>query len=383
MQAHVRDARGLAFSSDGKWLVTSGGGSAVRIWDATTGKDLQAFHGHDGTAYSVAVSRDGKRIASGANDQLVKLWDVNSGQEIRTMRFGEQVRSVAFSPHGRQIAAAGNEGAVRIWDASDAGPASGQREALGMVIGMIETGLSKGEVDAQIKTDETISEAVRDTACRILKAYPLDEFAARNGERLARGGDWEKAAVQFTRACEAAPDDFHHWYSAALCELRFGRQDQYERTCRTMYERFKDDRRVVCNCRLLGICLLSPDAGVPLTKLEPLASRIQQAYMEFAKHGPARERSTYDLALFAYRRGNMAEAEVLLKEDLGAEINPSWYYLLAQVMIGQRQRSAAIEFFDQGRDLEASMAGGWIGPAVRHILCEQAHRAIEATANVR
>ena len=42
--------------------------------------------GHAGWVRSVAFSPDGKRVISGSDDNLVKIWDAESGAEVRSKR---------------------------------------------------------------------------------------------------------------------------------------------------------------------------------------------------------------------------------------------------------------------------------------------------------
>ena len=41
--------------------------------------------GHSGSVYSVAYSPDGKHIVSGSCDKSVKIWDAHSGKEVRVV----------------------------------------------------------------------------------------------------------------------------------------------------------------------------------------------------------------------------------------------------------------------------------------------------------
>ena len=41
--------------------------------------------GHSGPVYSVAYSPDGKHIVSGSCDKSVKIWDAHSGKEVRVV----------------------------------------------------------------------------------------------------------------------------------------------------------------------------------------------------------------------------------------------------------------------------------------------------------
>jgi WD40 repeat protein len=38
--------------------------------------------GHSGEVNSIAFSSDGKRIVSGSHDMLVKIWDADTGAEV-------------------------------------------------------------------------------------------------------------------------------------------------------------------------------------------------------------------------------------------------------------------------------------------------------------
>jgi WD40 repeat protein len=52
----------------------------VRIWDASTGAELNVLKGHTSWVNSVAISRDGMRIVSGSYDKTVRIWDASQVQ---------------------------------------------------------------------------------------------------------------------------------------------------------------------------------------------------------------------------------------------------------------------------------------------------------------
>jgi WD40 repeat protein len=52
----------------------------IKIWDANTGDVTLTLYGHTERIITVAFSLDGKRIVSAAFDGTVRTWDARSGQ---------------------------------------------------------------------------------------------------------------------------------------------------------------------------------------------------------------------------------------------------------------------------------------------------------------
>jgi WD40 repeat protein len=106
----------VAYSPDGKQVLTGGFDHLVRLWDIETGMELHEFSGHTDPIISVAFSPDGKNALSGSADGTARLWDVTTGVELR--RFGGHTSGVevaAFSPDGKYVLTGSDDGAARLW----------------------------------------------------------------------------------------------------------------------------------------------------------------------------------------------------------------------------------------------------------------------------
>lgn len=124
---HPFPAISVAFAPDGKTFASVSEGFApgrnperlVILWDAATGRELRAFTGHTAGVLSVAFSRDGKQIVTGSRDKTLRLWNVATGQQVRSFTgHTDMVVPVAYSPDGQWVASESADATVRLWEAA-------------------------------------------------------------------------------------------------------------------------------------------------------------------------------------------------------------------------------------------------------------------------
>ena len=69
-------------------------------------KKLLAIIGHSDTVQSVAFSPDGRKILTGSDDRTARVWDAATGQQLLTMNHAGRITCAAFSPDGKRIVTA-------------------------------------------------------------------------------------------------------------------------------------------------------------------------------------------------------------------------------------------------------------------------------------
>lgn len=106
----------VAFSSNGRRLVSGSSDGALYVWDTEEGTMDHHFKGHEGPIIGACFSQDGRLIVSGSKDGTACIWapDTEKGHLLRCQH-DTSVTSVAFSRSGEHIASGGRDGTVRVW----------------------------------------------------------------------------------------------------------------------------------------------------------------------------------------------------------------------------------------------------------------------------
>jgi WD40 repeat protein len=107
----------LGFSWDGKYMVTNTGvdRNFFSVWELASGKEIARMN-HGDLIESFAISPDGRLVASGGWDHVVRIWDVMTGGEIMNMTQDDLIFSIAFSPDGRHVIYRNGLYYAKLWD---------------------------------------------------------------------------------------------------------------------------------------------------------------------------------------------------------------------------------------------------------------------------
>jgi WD40 repeat protein/tRNA A-37 threonylcarbamoyl transferase component Bud32 len=195
LSGHDGSIKYVAYSPDGRRLVSAGGDGFAKVWDAATGKELLTLRGHTSAVTGVAYSPDGQRIVTTAGgttkggerlDEDVKIWDALTGQEILTLQGAwAQIPRVTFDASGRRLAASADS-VVTIWEAAPlAAELHEERQAMSLVKYRFAELPTREAVLARIRDDNTIGDALRQRALALVETFWQSRVRA-DAERKVR-----------------------------------------------------------------------------------------------------------------------------------------------------------------------------------------------------
>jgi WD40 repeat protein len=129
LRAHIWDVAALAFSEDGKTLVSGGFDETIQIWNLKTRKLIHTLPGHKDGVNAVAITPNGKILitAGGANqsstDKTIRVWNLENGKLKKSQpkllfTFKGHISGITaltISPDGETLASSSYDKTIKLW----------------------------------------------------------------------------------------------------------------------------------------------------------------------------------------------------------------------------------------------------------------------------
>ena len=133
---HMARINGIAFTPDGRQLVSASEDKTIRVWDLASGKTVRTIRGESapgdaGKVYAMALSPDGKWLAAGGwfalaparNSDAIRLYEFASGKLVALLKgHADVVYGLAFSPDGSRLISGSDDNTAILWDTGDTRP---------------------------------------------------------------------------------------------------------------------------------------------------------------------------------------------------------------------------------------------------------------------
>ena len=110
----------LALDPTGSRLTVASWNGSLTVVDLKTGKPAMHLVAGTEAVTDVAYSSDGRWIVTASQDGTARVWDVHTGALLRVDRHPTGAQTLAFGPGARTLATGDAQGVIRVWDACSA-----------------------------------------------------------------------------------------------------------------------------------------------------------------------------------------------------------------------------------------------------------------------
>src|SRR5690606_37334561 len=116
-RGHDQAVLSVACSPDSNYVASGSRDRTIKLWERSSGREVQTFFGHEGSVNCIDFSEDGRYMITSSADQTAKIWEVATGKEIFTTEPQRAIlTSVAFSADMSYFVTAGYHDQARVYD---------------------------------------------------------------------------------------------------------------------------------------------------------------------------------------------------------------------------------------------------------------------------
>ncbi len=123
---HTLAVNCVAFSNNGKYLVSGGRDNNALVWDVASGRLLHVLRGHTEMIAAVQFSPDDSKILLAGYDNITSIWDFYSGKKIAVLQPSTQpdpfksnvIKEAFYTNDGKYIITKTALNGTIVWDAT-------------------------------------------------------------------------------------------------------------------------------------------------------------------------------------------------------------------------------------------------------------------------
>ncbi|MFC2138372.1 caspase family protein [Bacteroidota bacterium] len=114
---HYAEVTSVAFSFDGKYILTGSKDKSIKLWHAENGREIRVYQGHKGSVKCVEFSKDGEKILSVSDDGTAIVWHTKTSKILFHLKIeNDNVISACFHPNGNEIIIGSKNSYISSWN---------------------------------------------------------------------------------------------------------------------------------------------------------------------------------------------------------------------------------------------------------------------------
>jgi WD40 repeat protein len=119
LKGHANLVLCLAWTADGKTLISGSTDYSIRTWNTTTWQQISVLTGHTNFVWGIAISPNGRILVSTSWDKTARLWNLENGQPIGSpLQHDGEVYCPSFSTDGMLLVTGCDDNNAYSWDTS-------------------------------------------------------------------------------------------------------------------------------------------------------------------------------------------------------------------------------------------------------------------------